>query len=157
MWRIRAHGYPDSNPGSTIGVSSYSYSAHAYLNSESYEYSNTIHYGCTRTYRDSHGYSNSYSSSYTYPATASDQHTHAYGNTYTSSYGYANTNTYPDQHTHAYSNTYTSSYSYANTDPYRTHLNFRQRDKDRARRARSWPLDSGNFHDRQRGLQFRKL
>ena len=122
---------PDSNPGSTIGVSSYSYSAHAYFNSECYEYSNTIRYGCTRAYGDSN----------------------THGDTYTSSYGYANA----DQHAHAYGNTYTSSYSYANADPCRTHLDFRQRDKDRARRSRSWPMDGGNFNNGQRGLRFRKL
>ena len=53
LWRIRAYGYPDSNPGSTLGVSSYAYRARAYSNSESYEYSNTIRYGCTRADGDS--------------------------------------------------------------------------------------------------------
>ena len=71
---------------------------HAYFNSECYEYSNTIRYGCTRAYGDSN----------------------THGDTYTSSYGYANA----DQHAHAYGNTYTSSYSYANADPCRTHLDF---------------------------------
>ena len=128
MWRIRAYDYPYSNPGSTIGVSSYSYSAHAYLNSESYEYSNTIRYGCTRTYRDAHGY----------------------GNTYTSSYGYVNTNS--NQHAHGYGNTYTSSYIYANADPRRARLDLRQWDKDGPHRIASWPMDGGNVHNGQRGL-----